>query len=587
MRTTTAALFARVLADAGVNVVAGIPGHSNYAFANAVADEKRIMPLTLRHEAIGTLAADAYFRVSGKVMGVFTHTLAGTANGIVGVANAFVDSSAMLFIVGEEPRATAGRGAYQEISRAMDGDLPQMVRHVTKRSWITHTPAQIVEQTYRALRMATSGRPGPTSLHVFCDLWEEEVDIPSWPSPAGFLPVTNDSRPSVKAVESGAELLRRARRPVVLAGNGVNLSRAQKELLAFAETHRIPIATSTTGKGAFPENHALSLGVIGWVGTSTANWAARNADVVLVIGARMSETTTSSWQPEGLIDPSKTQLIHADIETGEVANVFPVKTSLIADAKATLTDLTAALGEWTAPREWLSAVEAEKSKWGEVARKALAATSTPLPVGPVVQALRELTAGTPVNIVCDVGKSHKWLVQQFESHAGDIIVSSMGAGTMGIGPCGAVGAALGRPQAKTFTWVGDGSMSMSLPVLPTVAEYKIPVVFLVVDDGCYGAVANAQENRYGRAIYSEFNANGNNPDYRLDLARVAEACGVPGRRVDNIDAFRSALRWGLEQAGPVLIDVVVDRKSVAPHGGGFKLPDTWNHPVFPWQSQSA
>ena len=582
MRTTTGALFSRVLADAGITYVAGIPGHTNYDFADALLDEKRITPLTLRHEAIGTFAADAYFRVSGKLMAVFTHTLAGTANGIVGVANAYADSSAMLLIVGEEPRSVLGRGAYQELGRSMDADVPQMVRHVTKRTWLTHIPLQIVEQTYRAIRTATLGRPGPTSIHVFCDLWEQEVELPDWPSPVGFLPAKNDFRPCGTEIDRAAHLLRKASSPVILAGNGINLSRAHNELLELAETYRIPVATTVAGKGAFPENHALSLGVMGWVGSSAANWAASHADVLFAVGARTSETTTSSWQAKGQLNPSKTLLIHADIDPTEISNVFPVGASLIGDAKATLADLNQALHGWKAPIDWMNALAVEKEKWKTVCKAALTRISVPQSVGPIVQGLRDLTVGMPLNIICDAGKHHKWLVQQFETHAKDIVVSSMGAGTMGLGPCGAVGAALGRPEAKTICWVGDGGMSMFLPVLPTAAEYKIPVIFIVIDDNCYGAVANAQMGRYKRTAYSEFNGNGTNQEFKIDLAAVSEACGVPSRKVDNPDGFKQALRWAMDQSGPVMIDVVVDQGSVAPNGGGFKLGDVWNHPIHPW-----
>ena len=585
MQTTTSRLFVRTLAEAGVRVVAGIPGHSNFSFANALLDEPRITPITLRHEAVGTFAADAYFRVSGEVMGMFAHTLAGSTNALAGIGNAYADSSAMLFIAGEEARESLGRGAYQELSRSMDGDVAQILRHVTKRSWICHTPLQIVEQTIRALKTATVGRPGPVSLHVFFDLWDMPVDIPAWPSMTGFLPAEGRSRPAVASVESAADALLQAERPLILAGNGVNLSRAHQQLVEFAEAHAIPVVTTVTGKGAFPEDHDLSLGVVGWVGTSTANWAAQNADVLFAIGSRMTESTTSSWQPSGTLDPSRTALLQSDIEPTEVANVFPVGASLIGDAKDVLCDVGEAIDGWVAPEAWLAATKAKRDDWRTASEAVRSASGSPLPVGPLVAEVRQLTAGQPLNIVADIGKHHKWLVQQFEAHAGDVFVSSMGAGTMGIGPCGAVGAALGRPSAKTIAWVGDGGMSMSLAVLPTVAEYQLPILYIVFDDGSYGAVVNAQSNRFRRTSFSEFNGNGKNPGYRLDLARVAEACGIPARRITSEDELTAGIKWGLDAPGPTLLDVIVDRSSVAPDGGGFKLGDIWDHPIYPWAAE--
>lgn len=587
MQTTTAKLFTRVLADADVRVVAGIPGHTTFAFADALLDEKRITPITLRHEAVGTFAADAYFRVSGSLMAVTTHSLAGTSNAMAGIGNAYADSSAMLVIAGEEARESLGRGAYQELSRSMDGDVAQLLRHVTKRSWVCHTPLQIVEQTIRAIKTATVGRPGPVSLHVFYDLWEAVIDLPEWPQLEGLLPARGESRPTRESVVTASDVLRHASRPLIIAGNGVNLGRAQAELLALAEASQVPVATTVTGKGAFPEDHHLSVGVVGWVGTSCANWAAQNADVILAIGARMTETTTSSWQPNGTFDPSRSVLIQSDIDPIEVGNVFPVAASLIGDAKATCGDLEEALAGWKTDASWLSGVKSAKDEWSEVSAAALTQTSEPLSVGPVIANLRALSSGQPLNIVADVGKHHKWLAQQFEARSGDMVISSMGAGTMGIGPCGALGAALGRPTAKTIAWVGDGGMTMSLPVLPTVAENRLPILFIVIDDGSYGAVVNAQMNRYKRTNFAEFHGNGVNPDYWLDIASVANACGIPARRVENPDELESAMKWGLESSEPALIDIVVDQNSVAPSGGGFKIGNIWEHPIFPWTAPDS
>jgi acetolactate synthase-1/2/3 large subunit len=200
----------------------------------------------------------------------------------------------------------------------------------------------------------------------------------------------------------------------------------------------------------------------------------------------------------------------------------------------------------------------------------------------VVAALRAATDGHPVNIVGDIGKHHKWVVQQFEARAGDAIVSSMGAGTMGIGPCGVVGAALGRPEAKTIAWVGDGGMAMTAFVLPTVAEHRLPIVYAVIDDGAFGEIVNIQEQRFNRTIFSEFNGSGRNPGYRLDLAAVAQACGLATRRVERPEELRSSFDWALSQDGPVLLDILVDRKSRVPSGGGSKLNDIWNYPIYPW-----
>ncbi|MHB8587949.1 MAG: thiamine pyrophosphate-binding protein [Candidatus Dormibacteraceae bacterium] len=581
MKTTGARLLAHVLQEAGIKVVSGIPGHTIFPFAVAVGDQEGLFPFLVRHEAIAAFAADVYFRVSGDLMAVFTHTLPGTSNLAVGVANAYADSSAMLVIAGETARDAGGRGAYQELARGMDSDVPGFLRHVTKKSWIAHNPIQLVEQAYRAIKIARLGRPGPVALHVYQEVWEQEVEIPDWPSSEGYL-IGNAFRPDAADVQRAADLLARADRPLIVAGNGVNLGRAQDALLQLAERLNAPVATTVTGKGAFPENHPLSVGVIGWVGTAAANWAGREADVVLAIGARLSETATSSWQPGITFDFGRTRLIQCDVDPTEIANVFAVDVALIGDANRALNDLVEALPVPRRRPEWEVGVHQAKAQWAEVVAQSAAASGRPLPVGPVVRALREATVGRPVNIVCDVGKHHKWVAQQFETHPGDAVISSMGAGTMGIGPCGAIGAALGRPDARTIAWTGDGGLSMTSFVLPTAAEHQLPILFLTIDDGSFGEIVNIQEQKFGRTVFAQFDGNGKNPGYRLAVDRLSEACGVPARRIETVDQLSEALRWADGQSGPALLDVVVDRKSRVPSGGGTKLGDIWNHPIYPW-----
>lgn len=581
MKVTGANLLTSVLADAGVEIVSGIPGHTIFTFANAVPEQPALRPLLVRHEAIASFAADVYFRLTGRLMAVFTHSIPGAANAAVGIANAYADSSAMLVITGETAGDSLGRGAYQELSRAYDGDTGQWLRHITKKSWQPRSALQIVEHALRAIKIATAGRPGPVVLDVFQELWDQEVEVPDLPSATGFL-VPDETRPTAASVDHAAGILARAQRPLIVAGNGVNLGRAQADLLAFAEATNAPVATTVTGKGAFPENHRLSLGIIGWVGTEPANHAGKNADVIFSIGSRMTESTTSSWQ-QGITFrlPGQT-LIQSDIDVTEIANVYPVDSALIGHAREVLRDMRSATGGVSPHVDWLRELAEHTKTWASVREACARDESSPIKVGRVVDSLRHALGDAKVNLVCDVGKHHKWVAQQFEARAGDAVVSSMGAATMGIGPCGAVGAALGRPESKTIAWTGDGGLTMVPFVLPTVAEYKLPIIYVVIDDGAYGAVANIQQARFGRTIYSEFTGNGANPGYMLDVRRLSESCGVPSRKVADPRDVDQALAWAMEQDGPALLDIIVDRKSVAPEGGGTKLASIWDHPVYPW-----
>jgi len=583
MKMTGADLLTSILADAGVSVVSGIPGHTITDFALAVGAQKdSFSRLLVRHEATATFAADVYFRVGGKLMVPFTHAFPGAANGITAVANAYADYSSMLWITGNTASVGIGRGGYQELSRQINDDLTQLIRPAVKRVWQPRTAGDLAHNALAALRDATSGRPGPVALNVSQEIWSEETEVSGLPNVAGFLHSARP-RPDSQSVESAVRLLLTAERPLILAGNGVNLARGRTELRKLAETFGIPVATTVAGKGAFPESHPLSVGCAGWVGTGTANEATRSADVILVLGARLAETTASSWVPEATFSPT-TKLIHADAELSGVANAYPVEEVLIGDLRSTLDDLLAAL-EGASIQDlsgWHGHIDAARSEWRKVALDSQTPGSVgAIGTGAVVQSLRKAFPG-PINMVNDCGKHHKWVAQQLEARADDYIVSSMGGASMGIGLAGAIGATLARPEAPTIAWLGDGGMSMSLAALPTVAEYNLPIVTVVIDDASYGVVHNTQMAAAGRHAFADFDGSGQNPDYRLDFTAVAQGCGVPGRTIANPAELDDAFEWAASLGGPAVITVLSDKGSVQPSGGGQLRPLEDNSRQLVW-----
>jgi acetolactate synthase I/II/III large subunit len=480
-----------------------------------------------------------------------------------------------------------GRGGYQELSRQFDADTPQLIRPAVKRIWQPRSPLDLPDKAFRAVREARTGRPGPVALSVSQELWSEEVEVRGWPNGAGYL-FDSPTRPDAESVDRVHQALAGAERPLILAGNGVNLGHARAQLRALAERHGIPVATTVAGKGAFPEDHALALGIVGWVGTSTANTAAREADLILVIGSRLSESTASSWQPGVTFDFESSRLVQVDIDPLAVGNAYPVDDVLIGDAALALSDLVEAAGS-EEPRDrsvWKARLDDERAEWRRTVEQSQAPGEVgQIGTGAVVAALRRAYDDGPINLVCDCGKHHKWVAQQFEAREDDHIISSMGGAAMGIGSAGAVGAALARPQVPTVSWNGDGGLSMSLSVLPTVAEYQLPIVFVVIDDAAYGVVANGQMDRFGRTAFSEFDGGGTNPGYRLDFEALGEACGIPSRTVEDPGALDDAFGWARSVDGPSLLSVASARRSVHPSGGGLLHPTPWTARQLPWASK--
>ena len=586
MKMTGAEILTSILADAGISVVAGIPGHTVTDFALGVgAREQDFTRLLVRHEATATFAADVHYRVSGRLMAPFTHAFPGALNGLTAVANAYADYSSMLLVTGNTASVGIGRGGYQELSRQVDDDLTQLIRPAVKRVWQPRTAADLAQNALAALRTATTGRPGPVALNVSQEIWSQVVDVPGPPNLAGFVHGAKP-RPDAQSVDAAARLLAEAERPVILAGNGVNLGRARVGLRILAETYGIPVATTAAGKGAFPENHPLSVGVAGWVGTGTANETTRSADVVLVLGARLAETTASSWEP-GATFAAAPRIVHADIDLAGVANAYPVEEALIGDLGSTLDDLHAALKGATSPdrSRWYAHLDQARAEWLKLALASQdPGTAGAVGTGAVVQALRRAYPGA-ISMVNDCGKHHKWVVQQLEAREDDQIISSMGGASMGIGLAGAIGAAIARPDVPTIAWLGDGGMSMSLAALPTVAEYNLPIVTVVIDDASYGVVHNTQMAAVGRHAFADFDGSGQNPGYRLDFTKVAEGCGIPARTVADPAELDAAFAWASDLGGPSVITVLSDKGSVHPSGGGTLRPLADNARQLAWSGR--
>ena len=567
-KMTGATVLTTVLEQANIRVVSGIPGHTIGDFALALGENRSFTRIAPRHESTAAFAADVYFRVSGRLMAAFTHAFPGAGNALTAVANAYADYSSLFFIAGNTASASIGRGGYQELSRQINDDLTQLIRPTVKRIWQPRTAGDIASNALAALREATSGRPGPVALNVSQEIWTQEVDAPSTLEIAKFI-FDARPRPDSQSVERAARLLAGAKRPVILAGNGVNIGRARAQLRALVELLAIPVATTASGKGSFPENHPLSVGVAGWTGTGTANEATRSADVILVLGARLSEATASSWAPNATFS-TRTRIIQADIDLTAIANAGPVEEALVGDLRSTLDDLASVMrGRKGADLStWYNHLNDARSAWEKTAAASqelglVGAIGT----GAVVQALRKST-DRPMNLVNDCGKHHKWIVQQFEAREDDYVVSSMGGASMGIGLPGAIGAALARPEGRTVAWLGDGGLAMSLSALPTVAEYRLPIVIVVIDDAAYGVIRNMQMAQTSRTAFALFDGSGTNPDYRLDFAAVANGCGIPGRTVTDPAELGAAFAWAMEREGPCLLNILSNIESVHPAGGG-------------------
>ena len=286
-------IIVEVLSRAGVEYIAGVPGHTVIDILDSLRTRQdKMKAIVVRNEESSGYIADAYFRIAGKPMAVLAHNSVGAANALTGVMNAMLDSSAMIVITGDAWTRNQGRGAFQELTAARDAGTPDIFRGSVKRSWQVNKAEKLPEILLKAYKEAVSGRPGPVHIDVTQEALAEkvEVDLPS--SIDDFVP-NSRTRGDEQATKEALHLLQSSTRPVILAGGGVTRAKAGPALVKLAEALSIPVTTTSMGKGTIPDDHPLHLGVSGWVGTVPANGALRNADVILAIGTRFSETDTA------------------------------------------------------------------------------------------------------------------------------------------------------------------------------------------------------------------------------------------------------------------------------------------------------
>src|SRR5579871_722915 len=322
----------------GVEVIFGLCGHTVIAFLDALG-KSRIRFISTRHEQVAAHAADGYARASGKPGVLLTHLGPGLTNAATGVANAALDSIPMVVIAGDVPSHYFGRHPHQEINLHMDGDQFQIYRPFCKRIYRVDRPADLPRIVERAFHLSQTGRPGPVLVDVPMDIFSADLPIDAFqkmPAPV--------ARPAIdpEAVKRIIDALSEAKHPVIYAGGGVLSSGATAELAALAEALEIPVAHTLMGKGCMHEDHPLLLGMTGFWGTPIANEMCRTADLILAVGTRLAEASSSSWDPRFTFAIPPGRLMHIDIDPAEIGRNFPTEFGVVADAKKALGALASA-----------------------------------------------------------------------------------------------------------------------------------------------------------------------------------------------------------------------------------------------------
>jgi len=548
MKMTGAQALIESLRRDGVEVIFGYPGGSLLPIYDVLYDTKDIRHILVRHEQGAAHAADGYARASGKVGVCMATSGPGGTNLVTGIATAHMDSVPMLAITGQVPTFAIGKDSFQE------ADITGITMPITKHNYLLTEADDVPRVVKEALYIARTGRPGPVLIDFPRDVQQAEVDFdyPEEVHLPAYRPVMNGHP---KMIERAAELIGTAHRPLIYGGGGVNIADAQDELVALAERIDAPVTMTLMGKGAFPEDHELSLGMPGMHGTGYANYALHEADVVVAVGTRFDDRVTGKLD---MFAPG-VKFIHIDIDPAEIGKNVAPALPIVGDVKRVL----AALVKKVAP--------AKHPQW----HKTVADWKQQYPMGwkgdglkPqfVIQEIHRATNGEAV-IVTEVGQNQMWAAQWYPCRETRQFISSGGLGTMGYGFPAAIGAKVARPDKVVWDIAGDGSIQMNIQEMATAVANKIPVKIAVLNNGYLGMVRQWQTLFFqDRRSYVDLDVG--TPDF----VKLVEAYGGMGLRVTEESEVKDAIQKAMAvDDRPCLIDFRVARDEnvmpMVPAGG--------------------
>ena len=564
----------------GVPFVFGLCGHGNIGLLDALYERSSdIKTISVRHESVAGFMADVYYRVAGKPTATFTSCGPGSANLPIALANAYLDSVPFLAITGNVPTSQFNRGAFQELYRHFQADFPSTVRSCCKHVFQPTRGDMVPLAIRQAWKTMVTGRPGPVVLDVPFDIFKEAA-AEETPDPHEWnANISSRCGADPEGVTKAVDMLLAAERPVILVGQGVRYGGAAADLLKLAERLQIPVASSASGLGALPSDHPLALGLVSRGGVYHANHATRQADVLLALGVRFDDRTSSSWLPGYSFTIPPTKLIHVDIDPNEIARNYPVALGLMADVRTFLRQVLTELDTRkntskgaNSRQSWLAAIAGYRREWEALVAPGYLDDATP--INPQ-RAAYEIDRALPEDaiLVSDIGVHHNWLLQFCKPKRPDSLIGSMGFGPMGFGVAGVLGAKLAAPDRPCVGVVGDGAFFMHASVLGTAVEYELPVVWVVWNNYAYASIRGLQRGYLGgRELATDFKHPQTGLPYNPDFAAMARSAGVEGVTIDRPDDLADAVRAGIASGRPYLIDAIIGADKNPGGAGAWELP---------------
>lgn len=538
MKITGAEAITKALENEGVKVIFGYPGAAICPFYDALPSSN-IKHILTRQEQNAAHSANGYARVTGDVGVCVATSGPGATNLITGIATAYMDSIPMVAITGQVKSELIGRDVFQEV------DITGATAPFTKHNYLVKDAKDIPRIIKEAFHIAKTGRPGPVLIDIPVDLQEEIITYkpPILADIRGYKPNYKGHSNQIKKV---VKLICEAKQPVICAGGGIVNANASKELMEFSEKASTPVMTTLMSKGVMPYGHPLYLGMLGSHGTYAANHALNNADLIVIMGARVGDRSMGSGES---LSP-KVKFIHIDIDPAEIGKNVEVLVPVVGEIKSILTEMIR-LMEGCDHDEWVSYIDKIRSEKPLKLNRVEDTVEGAVRPQYFLSALSDICSEDTI-ISTEVGQNQIWAANYYKTKLPRKFLSSGGMGTMGYGLPAAVGAKIGKPECVVINIAGDGSFQMNFQELGTIKAMKIGVKMVVLNNSRLGMVREIQAVKYS-CNYSAVHLD-DNPDF----IAIAKAYGFKAETIDSNDKVKDAIARMLADDEPYLLELIVD-----------------------------